>query len=170
MDDFFGSSMRVTGTAVNYLYVCKRKLWFYMHDITMEQNSDRVEMGKEIHDERERTKRTEVLIDNTIRIDYFDKDLAIHEIKLSKALDTATKHQLLYYLYYLEEKGINCKKGVIHYPKSKRTEVIELTDDDRAELREAYKEINNIKIMQSPPKEQIEKKCKKCSYFELCFC
>lgn len=164
------NNLRVTGTEINYLYICKRKLWFFSHDITMEQNSVKVEIGKEIHDEQERTTRSEILIDNTIRVDYFDKDLAIHEIKLSNSMDKASRYQLLYYIYYLNKKGINCTKGIIHYPKTKRTETIEITKDDISKIELALYEILNIKQMPNPPQVPMEKKCKSCSYYELCFC
>lgn len=168
--DFFGSSLKITGTEINYLYVCPRKLWFYTHGISMEQNSIKVEIGKEVHDESLKSKKTEILIDNTIRIDYIDNELAIHEIKLSKAMDTASKYQLLYYIYYLEKKGIGCKKGVIHYPKARKTETIEINDKDRMEIDEAIADIERIKMLKSPPKADKDKKCKSCSYYELCFC
>jgi len=168
--DYFDSSLRITGVEVNYLYVCPRKLWFFTHGISMEQNSVKVEIGKETHDNSLRNKKTEMLIDNTIRLDYVDKELAIHEVKLTKAMDLASKYQLLYYLYYLNKKGINCRKGVIHYPKTKKTEIVEINDADRIEIEEAMDQILQIRKMASPPKAEKEKKCKSCSYFELCFC
>ena len=41
---------RVTGTEVNYYFVCTKKLWFFTHGIQMEQTSDRVYMGKLMHE------------------------------------------------------------------------------------------------------------------------
>ena len=32
------SEARVTGTAINYLFVCPRKLWFFQNHIEMEPN------------------------------------------------------------------------------------------------------------------------------------
>jgi len=168
MDIF--NNVKITGVEVNYLFVCQRKLWFFTHGISMEQNSQKVEIGKEIHDNSLNDKKTEMLIDDTIRIDFVDKELAIHEIKLSKAMDVASKYQLLYYLYYLNKKGISCKKGVIHYPKTRKTETIEITESDREEIEKAIEQIVHIKQMQNPPKAAKEKKCKSCSYYELCFC
>jgi len=168
--DFFGSNVKITGVEVNYLYVCPRKLWFFTHGISMEQNSVKVEIGKETHDNSLNRNKTEMLIDNTIRLDYIDNELAIHEIKLTKAMDLASKYQLLYYLYYLNSKGIDCKKGVIHYPKTKKTETIEMKKEDKEELEKAVEEIVRIKKLGRPPTVTKEKKCKSCSYLELCFC
>ncbi|MEM3489504.1 MAG: Dna2/Cas4 domain-containing protein, partial [Nitrososphaerota archaeon] len=34
--------MKFTGTQVNYYFVCKRKLWFFSHNIELESDSDLV--------------------------------------------------------------------------------------------------------------------------------
>lgn len=162
--------LRTTGVEINYLFVCKRKLWFYTRGITMEHNSERVEVGKEVHDTSLDSKRSELLIDETIRIDYIDKDLAVHEIKMSKAEDEASKYQILYYIYYLRNKGIECNKGVIHFPQSKKIETIQYREEIEREIKEIIIEIDKIKNMKIPPSVDQNKKCKKCSYFELCFC
>ena len=41
----------ITGTAINYLYICQRKLWFYRHHLEMEHTSEKVDLGKHIHEE-----------------------------------------------------------------------------------------------------------------------
>ncbi len=164
------TEVRTTGVEVNYLIVCKRKLWFYIHGIAMEQNSSRVEVGKEVHDTRLEGKKTELLIDDTIRLDYIDKELAIHELKMSKSMDEASKCQILYYIYYLRNKGVDCKKGIIHYPESKRTEDIQYDDSSEEKIKEIIEQINTVKQMKVPPQAEKERKCKKCSYYELCFC
>jgi CRISPR-associated exonuclease Cas4 len=164
------SEIRTTGVEVNYLLVCKRKLWFYTHGITMEHNSTRVEIGKEVHDTSLDSRRSELLIDETIRLDYIDKELAIHEIKMSRALDEASRYQILYYIYYLRNKGIDCNKGVIHFPESKRIENIAYDDECEKKITSIIEEINNIKNLPAPPEVDRDKKCSKCSYYELCFC
>jgi CRISPR-associated exonuclease Cas4 len=61
--------------------------------------------------------------------------MAVHEIKMSHALEEASKYQILYYIYYLRKKGIDCKKGVIHFPESKRTENINYDPDTEMEIK-----------------------------------
>lgn len=39
-------SLKTNGIKLNYLYVCERKLWLFDRGIQMEQNSDKVLMGK----------------------------------------------------------------------------------------------------------------------------
>ncbi|MEN3052090.1 MAG: Dna2/Cas4 domain-containing protein, partial [Candidatus Methanosuratincola petrocarbonis] len=38
--------MEITGTALNYLVVCPRKMWFFVNGISMERGNEYVEMGK----------------------------------------------------------------------------------------------------------------------------
>lgn len=162
-------AMKATGVEINYYFVCKRKLWYFTHDISMEHNSTRVEIGKEVHEESFKRKKKEIMIDNLICLDFIDKELIINETKLSKAMNQATRYQILYYIYYLENKGVEKVKGVVHYPNSKRKEIIELTDDDRRKIDKILKIIYAIKRSDTPPPLEKEKKCKKCSYYELCF-
>lgn len=168
--DFAEESVRITGMEVNYLLVCRRKLWFYTRGITMEHNSVKVEMGKEIHDNSLESKKSELLIDNTIRLDYIDRELAVHEIKKSKAMDEASRYQILYYIYYLRNKGIDCKKGIIHYPETRKTETIAYNEEYERRIKEIVSEIEEIKKLSVPPVVTRDKKCKSCSYYELCFC
>ncbi|EYE89393.1 hypothetical protein Q428_02930 [Fervidicella metallireducens AeB] len=162
--------LRTTGVEINYLFVCKRKLWFYTRGITMEHNSERVEVGKEVHDTSLDSKRSELLIDETIRIDYIDKDLTVHEIKMSKAEDEASKYQILYYIYYLRNKGIECNRGIIHFPQSNKTQTILYSEEMEKKIRDIILEIQDVKKLKMPPCVEENKKCKKCSYYELCFC
>lgn len=160
----------ITGTEVNYYHVCKRKLWFFVKQITMEQNSQIVEIGKIIHEGSFERKKKELLIDNTITIDFSGNELTIHETKSTKSMDEASRYQLLYYIYYLEKKGIEGVKGIVHYYKNKSTETIYLTDSHRKSLDLIMKGIEEIKHSDVAPQIMKTKICDKCSYFELCFC
>jgi CRISPR/Cas system-associated exonuclease Cas4 (RecB family) len=40
------SQARITGTEINYLFVCHRKLWLFHHHIEMEHTSDYVALGQ----------------------------------------------------------------------------------------------------------------------------
>lgn len=170
IESLFGENIKISGTQINYLLVCRKKLWFFVHGITMEHNSDKVSLGKEIHDSSLNSKKSEMLIDNSIRLDYIDKELAIHEIKSTKAMNEASRTQLLYYIYYLQQKGIDCNKGVIHYPNSRKTEIVNFNEEDRQAIEEYMKEIVETANMEKPPEVAKEKKCKSCSYYELCYC
>lgn len=166
----FTEIMKATGVEINYYFVCKRKLWFFTHGINMEHNSTRVEIGKEVHEQSFSRNKKEIMIDNLICLDFIDKKLVINETKLTKSMQKATKYQILYYIYYLEKKGIEGVTGVIYYPKSKRKNTILLTDEDKKVLDKTIKSIYAIKYQTTPPPIENDKKCKKCSYYELCYC
>ena len=161
---------RITGTAINYLFVCPRKLWFFQNHIEMEHTSDLVAMGQLLHDESYgREKKKERSIDDLIRIDFIDKDGILHDVKSGKAMEKAHEMQILYYLYLLKQKGVSNRKGVINYPRQRRTVEVELTPEKEREVEAAIQEIGKISNLPTPPDVEFTKICKSCSYMELCW-
>ena len=134
----------------------------------MEQTSDLVYLGKTIHQESYKREIRELNIDNRIKIDFLRKTLEIHEIKKSRKLRKAHFYQILYYIYYLKQKGI-LVKGVINYPLSKRIEGVELTSKSEKEIKEILKKMKKILDLKIPPIPKFRSYCKKCSYYHLCF-
>ncbi|HIE59136.1 MAG TPA: CRISPR-associated protein Cas4 [Hydrogenothermaceae bacterium] len=160
--------LKTNGVKINYYFICKRKLWLFDRKISMENQSDKVLMGKLLHEESyKRDKPKEVLIDNLISIDIVDIS-NIREIKYSDKMQTADKMQILYYLYYLKNLGIQ-KKGIINYPKQRKREFIELTEKDEKEIEKTLVEINKILKNTKPPPKIDVPYCKKCAYFEFCY-
>lgn len=166
--DFDFQTLKTTGIKINYLYVCERKLWLFDRGITMEAKSDKVLMGRLLGETSfPKEEKRDLLIDNLIRIDILDDD-TIREVKYSNKLRDADRIQLLYYLYYLEKLGIK-KKGVIHYPKMKKKEEIELTDEARLKVEDALVKVKQILDRETPPPIEEKSYCRKCAYFEFCF-
>lgn len=166
--EFNLNNFKVQGVKVNYYYICKRKLWLYSKGITMEQNSDRVMIGKLVHENSyKRLKKKEVLIDDMLKIDILDNDY-VREVKISSKMTKADKMQLIYYLYYLDSLGIE-KKGLINYVKEKRQEEIELTDEYKKEIEKALIDIKEISQKRKPPELVKLPYCTKCAYYEFCF-
>lgn len=160
--------LKIRGIMVNYYYVCKRKLWLFSKGITMESNSDKVLLGKILHESSYRKEKTkEMLLDNLIRIDILD-DEKIREVKSSSKMKDADIMQVVYYLYYLKQNGIE-KTGEINYPKEKKKEKIILTEELERALEESLMDIKNIVLQEKPPKVEKTKICTKCAYYELCF-
>lgn len=164
------SPARITGTKINYYFVCKRKLWLFNRDISMEHTSENVGLGSLIHEQSYNRQKKELMIDETIKIDFADKDKVIHEVKKGKALEKAHKFQMYYYLYYLKNKGVEGLKGFIHYPKLKKKEAICLDEEKEAELKKVLGGILNVINQPSPPTVINKSFCRKCSYYELCYC
>ena len=160
----------ITGTAINYLYICKRKLWFFQNHLEMEHTSEYVDIGQLLHEDTyPREKRREWLIDGMVRIDFVDKDGILHDIKSGPAMETAHVMQLCYYLYLLKQKGVTDRKGVINYPRQRRTTEVELTVDRERELETAIGKVTQIAALPTPPHADYMKICKSCSYQELCW-
>lgn len=158
----------IQGVKLNYYYICKRKLWLFSKGISMEHNSDRVLSGKVIHESSyPRMNKREVMIDGLLKLDIVDGDY-IREVKISSKMSKADRMQLLYYLYYLKNKGIE-KKGIINYVKERKVEEIELTVDDELEIEKALIGINRIIQMNSPPQIINARICKKCAYYSFCY-
>ncbi|MFW5803772.1 MAG: CRISPR-associated protein Cas4 [bacterium] len=159
----------ITATHINYFFICKKKLWLFMHQINMEQESDIVKMGKLIHESSYDRKVKEIKIGENIVLDHMDvKSKTIHEVKKSNKMESAHKWQLKYYLYCLREHGINDFKGQLDYPKLKKTQTVALTEDDIVEIEKVIRDIEKI-FTGDIPKAEKKKACRKCAYFEYCF-
>ena len=164
------TTIRVTGTMISYLHVCPRQLWFFQNHIEMEHTSDRVAMGQLLHEESySREKRKERPINDRNLIDFIDKDGILHDVKSSPSMQKAHEMQILYYLYLLKQKGAPNRKGVINYPRQRRTVEVELTPEKEREVEEAIREVKEISDLPTPPDVGFMKICKSCSYLELCW-
>lgn len=163
--------MQITGTHFNYYLICHRKLWLFANGINMEQTSDAVYQGKLIHENsyKQRSERFKEIAIEGIKIDYFDaKNNIVHEIKKSDKKEEAHIWQVKYYLYVLEQNGINAS-GLLEYPKLRKTQEVLLTDPDREYIKEAKQKIEEIIYTETCPARIIKSKCRNCSYFDFCY-
>lgn len=160
----------VTGIMVYYYYVCKRKLWYYIHEIRMEYDNQNVKIGKLLDETAYARDNKHVMIDGIINVDFIKNNRVIHEIKKSKSIEEAGIMQVKYYLYYLFKKGIEDMTAKIDYPLLKQSISVELNDDDFIILNEVVSEIINIANMEHASYEITPKSiCKKCAYYDLCY-
>jgi len=160
--------LKVTGLQVQYLKVCERKLWLHAHQIGFEDEYDKVQQGKVLHETSyQRKKSKEVLIDNLIQIDLMDGDY-VGEVKSSSKMKEADQAQLLYYLFILDQMGIQ-RKGKIHYPKEKRVDELELTEQNKQEIPKWLAQIQKIILLEKPPIKKKLKYCTKCAYYSFCW-
>ncbi len=163
--------MHITGTQVNYYFVCTTKLWLFSHHIQLEHGSGLVQLGSLLHQTSYRDDaRKNTIIDDTIGIDFIRRGnmVELHEVKRSRAIEAAHRWQLLYYCYYLEQKGVRDVVGVLDYPRLRQRERVELTDAARARLESILDAIETI-VNGPPVKPKKKKICRKCAYFEFCF-
>lgn len=161
---------KITGTEVNYYFVCHRKLWLFGRMIQMEHESDTVATGRLVHGHSyAREARKEIQLDD-IKLDFFDlRDGVIHEVKKSKSIEEAHRWQLLYYLYYLKERGVDGLCGEIDYPLLKRKETVMLDAASESRLHEIFNQIEYVRSLEQAPDRIRKSFCKTCSYFELCW-
>lgn len=160
---------RITGVMIYYYFVCKRKLWYFCHEINMESENENVMLGKLLDEHSYKRDEKHINIDNVINIDFIKEHHELHEIKKSKAIEEAGIWQVKYYLYYLYKRGVKNIKGKIDYPLLKKNIIVELTNEDVEKLEGIISEICKIRKQNIPPRFLETKVCKKCAYHDLCF-
>lgn len=160
---------RITGVMIYYYFVCKRKLWYFVHEINMENENENVLLGKLLDENSYKRDDKHINIDNVINIDFIKEQKELHEIKKSRAIEEAGVWQVKYYLYYLKQRGVDGLKAKIDYPLLKKNLVVELTEEDERRLDEVIQEIERTKEQMQPPQFSSKKICAKCAYHDLCF-
>ena len=164
--------MYITATHINLYHVCKRELWLHANEIRFEHTSDLVYEGKLIHETSypQRPERYEELEIDGVKIDFYDtRNKIIHEIKKSDKVEEAHEWQVKYYIYVLEQNGIEGVTGILEYPALRHTSKVEITEEDRKYLQELKEEIRLLIEGDKCPSIINSKICKSCSYYEFCY-
>lgn len=160
---------RITGVMVYYYFICKRKLWYFVHEINMENDNENVMLGKLLDENSYKRDDKHLNIDNVINIDFIREQKELHEMKKSRAVEEAGIWQVKYYLYYLKQRGVNGLKAKIDYPLLKKNLIVELTEEDEEQLDKIIQDIVIMKTQAHPPQFMSKKICAKCAYHDLCF-
>jgi CRISPR-associated exonuclease Cas4 len=164
--------MHPTGTQIQYLHLCHRKLWLFANGINMEHTSDLVTEGKLIEQQSypQRASRWQELEIENIKIDHYDaQQQIVREVKKSNKKESAHIAQVKYYLFVLERNDIAVSHAVLEYPKLRITEEVWLDDDDRREIPNWEKQAMAIIGEEICPRRIEKPICKKCAYFDFCF-
>ncbi len=159
----------ITGLMVYYYFICERKLWYFTNEISMEQNSELVAIGTTLDEASYTREKKNILIDNTINIDFIKNGAVLHEVKKTKAIEEAGIWQVKYYMYYLENKGLKNVTAKIDFPLLRETKEIALEQEDKKVLENVIKNIEEIANKEKPPRPIEQKICKKCAYYDLCY-
>ncbi len=165
--------MNISASHITYYHLCHRKLWIHHRGLRQEDNSQDVGEGKLIGKNAyaRRANRWRELDLGVAKIDHFDpQQRLIREVKKSPKLEHVHIAQVQYYLYLMEKAGIKDVKGIIEYPKQRKSKAVVLTDAVRRDIIGWEAEINRISTqVQCPP---IVKKviCKNCAYLDFCYC
>ena len=161
--------MNITGIMIYYYFICHRRLWYFANKINMEQNSELVQIGRIIDETTYSREKKQILIDNTINIDFIKNGAVLHEVKKTKSIEGAGIWQIKYYMYYLENKGVKNIQAKIDFPLLRESKEIILENEDRKILNNVIKNIQEIVEMEKPPQKIDSKICTKCSYYDLCY-
>lgn len=161
--------MRITGTMFYYYFVCKRKLWCFYNNIALENESERVLLGKLIDETAYVREHKHIMIDETVNVDFIKDWKVLHEIKKSKSIEEASIWQVKYYLYFLNQRGIQIEKSILDYPKIKKREEIFLQEGDLKKIEEVITSIEGIVSQEKMPPPIDSKICKSCAYYEYCY-
>lgn len=162
--------LRTNGVKVNYWVVCQRKLWLYARGLRMEALSERVSLGRLLHEQTyESSKWRELMLDNLIKIDLLHPGEKVLEIKYSRKLADAARLQVAYYLMYLKYRGAGDFIGEIRFPRERRKEEVQLSPEIETRVLEALRDIQRIEALPSPPQVVMSPLCKTCAYCELCW-
>jgi len=78
-------ALRTNGIKVNYWVVCQRKVWLYAKGLRMEPLSDRVALGRLLHERAyPDLPRRELLIDDLIKVDLLEHESKVGELRFPK--------------------------------------------------------------------------------------
>ncbi|WP_051276603.1 CRISPR-associated protein Cas4 [Desulfovirgula thermocuniculi] len=170
MTDEEFAELRTNGIKINYWVVCHRKVWLYAKGLRMEPLSERVALGRLLHERAyPDLSRREVLIDDLIKIDLLEAESKVLEIKHSRKLVDAARLQVAYYLLYLRRLGAGDLAGELRFPKERRREEVHLTPELEAAVMEALRGIRRVEQLPSPPQANFMPTCRICAYCELCW-
>jgi CRISPR-associated exonuclease Cas4 len=162
----------ITPTQLNYYLICPRKLWLFSHHIRMEHTSDLVADGKLTGQTayKNRAAKGKELDLGIAKIDHYEaKTKTVHEVKHSNKKEEAHVAQLKYYLYLLEQAGIEGAKGVLEYPEMRERQEVSLEAADCKELDRWLAEAETIIRSSDCPPLLPRSKCSKCAYYEFCW-
>lgn len=164
-----GASPLMTGKEMEYLHVCKRKLWFFRHGIRPELGNELVQLGILLGQTTFRRQDKELQLGGVGVVDWAElQHGTIHETKSSSCPMQADVAQVRYYLWWMRERGINVDRCVIHYPKQKRTKEVVWAGDMTEEVTRDLAEAGDIVSRPHPPPRQRLRWCRRCAYADLC--
>lgn len=161
--------MEFTGKELNYLHVCRRKLWLFRHGIRPELENELVQLGMLLGEQSFSRQEKEIAIGEIGVLDWADfKDGIIHETKRGKSPGGGDEAQVRYYLFFLNGRGIPAYEAVIHYPSRRETTIVPWNEEAARMVEE---DLAACEAVVSGPLPSLERRsyCKKCAYEEICF-
>jgi len=159
----------ITGTLVWYAAICERETWLMAHQIEPERENELLALGR-LNQEQHYTRATKEFELPGIRVDQIRREhgqLVLSEVKKSSKYIHAATMQLGFYLYTLEQEGVQAT-GEVLIPKEKKKISVELATI-RPELETLLERIRHICAEPTPPPATWLHWCSRCAYNEFCW-
>lgn len=161
------SAFTVTGISMQYVAVCERECWFYLHGIKGNQSNVHLTVGDKI-DKNSFNESESRIIDGMISPDIMD-DGTVLEVKKSSDSIEGAKSQLLYYLWYFERFRDEQRDGVISIPRERKRISVDFGDEERSKVEDRIRRIWELWNKDSPPEFEEKPICKSCAYQDFCW-
>jgi len=141
------------------------------HQLEPEHENDLLAEGRlntEAHYER---REKEIELPGGVRVDQIRREkgqLILCEIKKTSKFLPASKLQLAYYLWVLEQEKVQAV-GEVLVPEERKREVVALEGQTREDLLGAIEAIQALVPQRTPPPAVWVHYCKTCAYSEFCW-
>lgn len=164
------SEPHLTPTDLVATVVCPRKLWLFKYGIQLVAEDENVKIGKVIHETSFPKNKKELrLFDFGVLDSAVLKNGVIIEIK--KSSKSAHLHilQVSAYLEWMLAYGMVVTKGIIKYPREKKTTTVVLDSAMLSKLRKVRDRAKQILGSPIPPPPVQIQACKSCPYNSFCW-
>ena len=84
-------------------------------------------------------------------------------------MEEAHEWQVKYYIWLLQQNGIDDVTGLLEYPLLRKTKQIVLTEPDILYLQQVVTTIQQLIESEQCPARINSKICKSCSYYDFCY-
>ncbi|GII76650.1 CRISPR-associated protein Cas4 [Sphaerisporangium rufum] len=157
----------VGGVHVKYLYHCRRQLWLYARGFRPEYLNATVELGEAVHETS--YSRSSPVDLGAAKLDHLDGAAWVHEVKSSSRPSRADTAQAIHYCHRLHAIGVPAQGGILHYPKTRRTERVHYTPETAAQAEADIAEVLDVVSAATSPPLLARSRCKGCSYLDYCW-
>ena len=170
MPHSFSEDPRIGGTMVDYYFICRRQVWLMAHGMEPDKRNELLRLGRLLDAESYGRERKGVVVGDSL----FDilrrgeETLVVGEVKKSSRAAEAAAMQLAHYLYVLRKEGV-VATGELLFPKEKRRERVELTEERMRVLDRVYQDIRGLVCEERPPAAEKIEACTPCAYAEWCW-
>lgn len=157
----------IGGVHIKYLFHCPRQLWLYARGYRPEHLNEAVQLGTALH-ETTYTRFSPVDL-GAARLDHFDGQAWVHEIKHSGKYTAADHAQARHYCHQLTRVGIDVNGAILHYHDTRRTKRLPYTPEEHQRAEEDITQALDTITQPDPPEKLDRPRCRGCAYTDYCW-